>query len=49
VEVALATAARNDADVKSVDFRLPWMTPHSGDYDVQEAYAWLADVLAKAK
>ena len=46
VEVALANAARMDGDVQSVDFRLPWMTPHSGNYDVQEAYGWLAGVLA---
>jgi hypothetical protein len=49
VELSLAAAARHDPDVVSVDFRLPWMTPHSGDYDVQEAYHWLADVLAQAK
>lgn len=46
VELTLANAVRMDGDVRSVDFRLPWMTPHSGDYDVQEAYAWLAGVLA---
>lgn len=49
VEVTLANAARMDSDVKSVDFRLPWMMPHAGDYDVQEAYGWLAGVLAEAK
>jgi hypothetical protein len=48
VGIALANAARMDSDVMSVDFRLPWMTPHSGNYDVQEAYAWLADVLTAA-
>ncbi len=48
VEVALATAVRMDNDVKSVDFRMPWMTPHSGDYDVTEAYDWLAKVLEDA-
>lgn len=47
VELSLAAAARMDPDVKSVDFRLPWMTPHSGDYDVREAYSWLAEVLSK--
>jgi hypothetical protein len=49
VGLALATAARADADVRGVDFRLPWMTPHSGNYDVQEAYAWLAAALAAAE
>ncbi|QYZ69597.1 subtype B tannase [Neotabrizicola shimadae] len=48
VELSLANAARMDADVQSVDFRLPWMTTHSGDYDVTEAYGWLAGVLATA-
>lgn len=48
VELSLAEAARMDSDVKSVDFRLPWMTAHSGNYDVREAYAWLAGVLAQA-
>lgn len=45
VELALAHAVRMDNDVRSVDFRLPWMTPHAGNYDVGEAYAWLAGVL----
>ncbi len=46
VEVTLARAIAGDADVSEVSFALPWMTPHSGDYDVQEAYIWLAGVLA---
>lgn len=46
VEITLARAIAGDADVSDVNFVLPWMTPHSGDYDVQEAYAWLAGVLA---
>ena len=49
VEVTLANAARMDADVKSVDFALHWMTAHSGNYDVQTAYGWLAGVLADAE
>ena len=49
VELALAHAARRDSDVRSVDFRLPWMIPHAGNYDVQEAYTWLAGVLADAE
>jgi len=24
-----------------------WLKPHSGDYDVPEAYAWLKSVLEK--
>ena len=49
VEVTLANAVRMDGDVQSVDFKLPWMTPHSGNYDVQEAYGWLAGILAAAQ
>ncbi len=48
VAVTLANAARMDGNVRTVDFRLPWLTPHAGNYDVQEAYAWLAGVLAAA-
>lgn len=46
VEIALSRAIAGDADVVDVNFALPWMTPHSGDYDVQEAYGWLAGVLS---
>jgi hypothetical protein len=48
VELALYYAVLNDETVKDVSFKLPWMRPHSGNYDVQEAYAWLADKLAAA-
>jgi hypothetical protein len=48
VGIVLAQAARRDPDVRAVDFHLPWMVPHAGDYDVQEAYGWLAGVLAEA-
>jgi hypothetical protein len=37
IEVALSRAIPGDPDVREVNFALPWMTPHSGDYDVQEA------------
>ncbi|MCW1917935.1 alpha/beta hydrolase fold domain-containing protein [Rhodobacter sp. KR11] len=46
VELTLARAVAADTDVQGVDFRLPWMTAHSGDYDVTEAYGWLRGVLA---
>lgn len=48
VELALYYAVLNDASVKDVDFELAWMRPHSGNYDVQEAYAWLARHLEAA-
>lgn len=49
VELTLSRAIAGDADVREVNFALPWMTPHSGNYDVQEAYAWLARVMATAE
>jgi hypothetical protein len=48
VQVALYQALRNDKSVKDANFQLAWLKPHSGNYDVQEAYAWVASVLAKA-
>lgn len=45
VELALYHAARMDPDTAGVDFELAWMRPNSGDYDVQEAYGWLAEKL----
>ena len=48
VEVALYYAILKDPSIKDASFKLAWMRPHSGNYDVQEAYAWLAGVLAKS-
>ena len=48
VAAALYDAILEDSSVKDAKFKLAWMRPHSGNYDVQEAYAWLAGVLAKA-
>ncbi|OUD08312.1 hypothetical protein BVC71_14160 [Marivivens niveibacter] len=49
VELALYRAVAGTDGVKDVNFTLPWMTPHSGNYDVQEAYGWLASVLSDAE
>jgi hypothetical protein len=48
VQVVLYAAMRNDPSIKDVNFQLAWLKPHSGNYDVQEAYAWVASVLSKA-
>ncbi|KRA47612.1 hypothetical protein ASD80_02065 [Devosia sp. Root635] len=48
VELGLYYAVLNDETVEDANFRLTWMRPHSGNYDVQEAYAWLASKLAEA-
>jgi hypothetical protein len=48
VEVALYYGILNDSSVKDVNFELAWLQGHGGNYDVQEAYAWIASTLAKA-
>ncbi len=45
VEVALFYAIQSDPSVKDANCAIAYMQPHSGNYDVQEAYAWLAGVL----
>jgi hypothetical protein len=49
VEVTLFYAIQNDPTVKDANYALAYMQPHSGEYDVQEAYAWLAGVLGATK
>ena len=49
LQTVLYYALQNDETIEDVNFLLPWLHPHSGDYDVQEAYAWLEGVLAKAE
>ncbi|MBQ9718604.1 MAG: alpha/beta hydrolase, partial [Clostridia bacterium] len=39
IPVLLAECLRNAG--KTVDFRLPWGVPHSGDYDLPELFAWI--------
>jgi hypothetical protein len=48
VEVALYYGILDDPSVKDVNFELAWLQGHGGNYDVQEAYAWIAGILAKA-
>ena len=44
IPVILATMLKNKG--YHVDFALPWGLPHSGDYDLEELFAWI-DQLAK--
>ena len=48
VETILRYSIANNPDVQDMSFELAWLKPHSGDYDVTEAYAWLDGVLAEA-
>ncbi len=49
VPVALYYAVLNSRDVGNVNFNLAWLKPHSGDYDVPEAYEWVAEAVDNAK
>lgn len=41
MQTLLYYAIKNDASVKDVSFKLPYLVGHSGNYDVQEAFAWI--------
>lgn len=45
MQVALYYAVKNDPNVEDVSFKFPYLVPHSGNYDVQEAFAWIKDTL----
>jgi alkylhydroperoxidase family enzyme len=48
VSINLDRALAADKDVKDLDYLMAWNQPHSGNYDVPEAMAWIAKVVAKA-
>ncbi len=47
VPVNLALKLQNNG--KDVDFRLPWNRPHSGDYALNELFAWIKTVTGSGK
>ncbi len=47
VETTLFLSIRTSPKVKAQNTGFAWLKPHSGDYDVLEAYAWLEEVLKK--
>ena len=47
VETTLFYSVKTSPKVKSGNVGFAWLKPHSGDYDVPEAYIWLKEVLAK--
>jgi hypothetical protein len=49
VSTAMYYAALNNSKVSNVNFNLAWLKPHSGDYDVPEAYEWVAEAVDNAK
>ncbi len=42
IPVLLATELQQSG--KNVDFALPWNRPHSGDYDLNELFAWMEKI-----
>jgi len=42
IPVILATKLLNQG--KNVDILLPWATPHSGDYDLEELFTWIDSI-----
>nr|WP_315229173.1 subtype B tannase [uncultured Albidiferax sp.] len=46
MQTLLYYAIKKDASVKEVDFKYPYLVPHSGNYDVQEAFGWIKAKLA---
>jgi hypothetical protein len=49
VEAALYYAVLNAHDVSNVNFELAWLKGHGGDYDVPEAYEWVAEAVDNAE
>lgn len=48
VEVALYYAVLNSAGVSNTNFEISWLRPHGGNYDVPEAYEWVAEAVDNA-
>ena len=46
LQTVLYQALRNNRKIRNLNFALTWLQPHSGDYDVQEAYTWLKSIEA---
>ncbi|GHA65264.1 alpha/beta hydrolase [Formosimonas limnophila] len=42
ISAILATTLKNQG--KNVDYALPWNVPHSGDYDLDELFAWIDQI-----
>lgn len=46
MQVLLYQAIRKDPSIKDVNFKLPYLVGHSGNYDVQEAFSWIKAKMA---
>lgn len=43
--VSINLAAKLQNSGKDVNFKLPWNRPHSGDYALNELFAWMAEIV----
>lgn len=48
VEAGLYYAVLNDRSVNNLNFELTWLKGHGGDYDIPEAYEWVAEAVDNA-
>nr|WP_320131102.1 subtype B tannase [uncultured Holophaga sp.] len=46
IQTLLYYAILNNSNVKDLNFKFPYLTPHSGNYDAPEAFTWIAEKLA---
>lgn len=44
-QTILYYAMLNDSSIKEINFSFDWLRPHSGQYDIQEAFAWVDSIL----
>lgn len=49
MQMILYYAVTNDPKVKDTNFKLPYLTGHAGNYDVQEAFKWINEKLNTAQ
>lgn len=49
MQMILYYAVTNDSKVKDTNFKLPYLTGHAGNYDVQEAFKWINEKLNTAQ
>ncbi|HCA5035471.1 TPA: hypothetical protein MW175_001599 [Acinetobacter baumannii] len=49
MQMILYYAVTNDPKVKDTNFKLPYLTGHAGNYDVQEAFKWINEKLKAAQ
>jgi len=41
IQMLLYYGITNNANVKELNFKIPYLTPHSGNYDATEAFTWI--------